>query len=214
MAVRRLFPAWFLLLPLFVTLDAEVPRELAAPIQILRSVAAEGSGNAAATAAWKQLAATDVKTVPAILEAMDGANDYALNWLRSAVEAVVQRGVAAGHKLPVAELEAFLRETKHHPRARRMAYELIRQAEPELAQRLLPGFVNDPSNELRRDAVQHLVDAAAKLASSDKTAAITGFRQALGYAREADQIDDLAKKLGDLGEKVELPKVFGWVTRW
>jgi hypothetical protein len=214
MAVRRLFLAWWLLSPLVVSPRAALPSELAGPIQVLRAVAAEGQGNAAATTAWQRVAAADVRAVPDLLGAMDGANDYALNWVRSAVEAMVQRGTTAGRPLPVAELEGFLRETKHHPRARRMAYELIRQADPGLARRLLPGFVNDPDNELRRDAVQLLADAAAKTAPTDKAAAIAGFRQALGYAREAEQIDDLAKKLGDLGEKVDLRKVFGWVTQW
>jgi hypothetical protein len=50
--------------------------------------------------------------------------------------------------------------------------------------------------------------------SSNKAAAITTYQQALGAAREADQIEAIAKTLGDLGQKVDLAQTFGWVTRW
>jgi hypothetical protein len=191
-----------------------LPPDLAAAVQTLRAVGPEGRGNADAAAAWRKLAAADTVAVPDLLAAMDGANDYALNWLRAAVEAIAQREANAGRKAKAADLEAFLADTKHHPRARRMAYEMIAQADPERARQLLPGFVNDPSPELRRDAVQRLADAAALSATSDRPAAIAGYRQALVHAREADQVDALAKKLADLGEKVDLQRTFGWVTRW
>lgn len=183
-------------------------------MKVLRAVESEGKGNASASAAFKEVASAPVSVLPGILEAMDGANDYALNWLRSAVEAIEQRGRTSGAKLPVAELESFLKTTRHHPRARRLAYELIQRADPQRASRLLPGFVNDPANELRRDAVQLLVVAAGAKVEGDKPAAVAAYREALGYAREADQIDDIAKKLADLKEKVDLQKVFGWVTKW
>jgi hypothetical protein len=215
MAARALVPLCLAFTTLAFSLSAAVPRKLVGPVQTLKSVSAEGQGNAAASEAWKKVAAADAKTIPDLLAAMDGANDYALNWLRSAVEAVAQREDAAGRRLPVAALESFLRDTKHHPRARRLAYELIAKVEPAKAQKLLPGFVNDPSNELRREAVQQLVDAAAaKAKTDDKPTAIAGYRQALGYARESDQIETIAKSLGELGEKVDLQKTFGWVTKW
>ena len=44
--------------------------------------------------------------------------------------------------------------------------------------------------------------------------AVTTYRQALGHAREADQIEDIAKRLQDLGDKVDLAKTFGWVSKW
>lgn len=214
MQFRRSAAVGLALLILDVGLQADLPARLEKQVKVLRAVEAEGKGNAAATAAFKEVASAPLSLLPGILESMDGANDYALNWLRSAVESIEQRGRAAGKKLPVTELEAFLKDTRHHPRARRLAYELIQRAEPERAQRLLPGFVNDPANELRRDAVQLQVLAAAAKVEGDKPAAVAAYREALGHAREADQIDDIAKKLADLKEKVDLQKVFGWVTKW
>src|SRR4029453_66798 len=73
---------------------------LAEPIQIIRAVGPEGLGNAKASEAWKQLSSTPASYPPAILTAMDGANELALNWLRAAVDSIASREQAAGRKLP------------------------------------------------------------------------------------------------------------------
>lgn len=204
-----------LTLALFPSARADrLPDALRVPVDAIRSVGAEGRGNAAASAAWRQVAKADAAAIPALLEAMDGANDYALNWLRSAVETIAQREAGAlGPVLPA--VEAVLREPGHHPRARRLAYELIARSDAARAAALLPDFLNDPGNELRRAAVQQLADrAATKATAGDKPGALGDYRKALGFAREADQIEAIAKQLGELGEKVDLQKAFGWVTRW
>lgn len=214
MGTPRTLLAGFLTLASTVVSTAAIPGPLQQPLATLKAVGPEGTGNAAAREAWRQVAAAPGTALPALLESMDGANDYALNWLRAAVESVAQRETAAGRALPVAELEAFLKDTRHHPRARRLAYELILQANPDQARSLVPTFVNDPANDLRRDAVQLLMDAATNQISLNKTAAIQGYQKALSAARDADQIESIAKTLGDLGERVDLQKTFGWVTRW
>jgi hypothetical protein len=193
---------------------AAAPVGLEGPLADLRAVGPQGNGNVRAAVAWGKVAGAGAAAIPGILEAMDGANDYAVNWIRLAVETVAQRELAAGRTLPVAALEGFLADVGHHPRARYQAYELIRRVEAERAAGLLPRFVNDPGNELRRDAVQALVTAAAAREASDKAGALAGYRDALRHAREADQIEEIAKALGGLGETVDLMKVFGWVTRW
>jgi hypothetical protein len=200
---------------------ALLPATMAAPdaglaesLSVLRAVGPEGRGNDAAGAAWRRVAAVPAGAIPQVLVAMDTANDYALNWLRSAVDAVVQRELASGASLPVEALQAFLKDTSHHPRARRLAFELIRRAKPDTARAMLPEFLEDPGVELRRDAVQQRIHAAEVLAATDKPSAVSGLRDALGHAREADQIDDIAKRLKDLGDPVDLRKTFGWVTRW
>lgn len=194
-----------------------LPTSLKGPVATLRAVGAEGHGNEAAGTAWKRVAAAPGSAVPALLEAMDGANDYALNWLRSAIEAIEQRersSRSSGITLPARAIEAFLKDTRHHPKARRLAYEILTRLDKPAAERLLPGFVSDPANDLRRDAVDLLATGAARKAETDKPGAIAAYREALGHAREADQLDLLAKKLTDLGEKVDLQRTFGWVTRW
>ncbi len=180
-------------------------------IERIRGVAAEGRGNAAAAAAVRVLGGLPASELPVLLRAMDDANDYALNWLRAAADTVAQRAAASGQAVPVATLREFVLDVRHHPRARRYAYELVRTADPAAGREMLPGFRDDPSVELRREAVQGLVDASAK---AGKDEAVPKLREALGAARDVDQIDAIAKRLGELGSVVDLRAKFGWVSEW
>jgi hypothetical protein len=194
---------------------AASPARLADSLKVLRAVGPEGLGNAPATEAWKQVSAAEAKALPAILTAMDGANDLALNWLRAAVDSIAARELAAGRKLPVAALEKFVRDTRHHPRARYLAYDVISRVDAAKAERLIAGLQDDPSAELRRDAVQRQVDAAATLAKSGKTNdAVAQYQTAIKSAREPEQVEGIAKELKQLGSPISLPGVFGWVADW
>lgn len=111
--------------------SANPPPEIAEPLRIIRAVGPEGRGNREASAAWKKLAESKAVMLLPILEAMDGANDYALNWLRAAFDAIASRELSSGAKLPLPELGKFLLDTRHNPRARRLAFELIGRNDPE-----------------------------------------------------------------------------------
>ena len=204
----------FLMAVAAIDATAALPRKLASSVERLKAVGPEGQGNAVAQAAWNEVAKAKASQVPDLLVAMDGANDYALNWIRAAIEAAVQRETAAGSKLSVKPLEAILRDSRHHPRARRLAFELIQRVDAPRAQAILPDFLQDPGPELRREAVAQLMAAAARQTNGAKATAVTTYRQALGFSREADQIEDIAKRLQDLGDKVDLAKTFGWVSKW
>ena len=194
---------------------ANAPAVIAESLKIIRAVGPEGQGNAAASAAWKKLAEGDANTLLPMLEAMDDANDYALNWLRAAVETVASREMNAGNKLSLTELGKFLLETRHSPRARRLAFELVAQTDSATADLLLTGMLNDPSLEIRRDAVQKLMDQAEQsLSRGNKAGAGLLLQQALGSAREVHQIEGIASKLNELGQPVDLQKHFGFLTRW
>src|SRR5712691_6138270 len=95
--------------------------DIAPEIRVIRAVAAEGRGNKEATLALRKLARQPARALPAILAALDGANPIAANYLRSAVETIAQREIEDGGKLPAAELEKFVRDTRHDPRGRRLA---------------------------------------------------------------------------------------------
>ncbi|MFO1515241.1 MAG: hypothetical protein U1F83_20465 [Verrucomicrobiota bacterium] len=184
-------------------------------IAVIRNVGPEGKGNLAAATACQNLATAPVKELPMLLTAMDGANELALNWLRSAVDTVVARAAANKEALPLSALEKFVRDQKHNPRARRLAYELIAGADAKAAERLMAGMLDDPSSELRREAVQRLMAEAENLQKAGKTNdAVAKYQSALKPAREADQIDAIAEALKTLGTPADLQKVFGWVSEW
>ncbi len=207
--VQRIAATWILLTA--TALAAALPDAL----DTVRAVGPEGQGNAAASAAWKTLAAGDASSVPAVLGAMDGANDLAVNWLRAAVETIASRDGASAGALPLPELQTFVRDTRHHPRARLLAYELIARSDPATAQRLLDGFLNDPGPELRREAVQKVIDEIARReAAGDKASVLPLSQQALAAARAVDQINLLSERLKAFGHPVDLAKLFGFLTEW
>jgi hypothetical protein len=173
----------------------------------------EGKGNAAAARAWSVVAAAEPSALPAILGAMDGANPLAANWLRAAVDAVASR--SGDGKLPVDDLVRFLGQTKHDPRARRLAFDLVKGADPARAEKLLDGMTDDPSVELRRDAVARIITAADVLKGSDKKAeALAAYQKAFAASRNVGQIKSLATTIRELGGTVDVSGHFGFIRRW
>lgn len=179
-------------------------------IKAILAVGAEGQGNTEAAAAWQELAKSNGSALVDILVAMSDASPVALNWLRSAVDTIAARELSGGRKFPVARLERFLADPSQHPKARRLAYELIAQAEPNRADALISKMLDDPSPELRRDAVERVVAEAKQL----RDAAAAKYEMALKAARESDQIEIVAKTLKELGRPVKLASVFGWLSEW
>lgn len=187
---------------------------LSKPIETLRSVQREGQGNEAAAQAWQEIVKADATTLPEVLKGMNGANPLAENWLRAAVGVIADQALAA-KKLPVSALAAFLKDTANSPGARAVAFDLIQRADAKLAESLTPTLINDPSSELRRHPVAKLMEAGdAALAQKNNDAAIAAYGKGLGGARDEDQIKALTKKLRDLGQKVDLPKHFGFLMTW
>jgi hypothetical protein len=181
----------------------------------IRAVGAKGEGHQTAISALKDLRETSTKDLMTILSAMDGANKVACNWLRSVAESAVERGTSQGQALPVKDLEAFLADRKHSPLGRRFAYELITSVDPSAETRLLPGFLNDESMELRRDAVALLLkgaDAAEKGGNTDEAKKIN--MAAYQAARLPEQVKAIAEKLGKLGVEVDFATHFGLVQNW
>lgn len=182
--------------------DEDVTRALAS----LKAVKKLGQSNEDAGPAWKTLVSKGGAALLPTLEAFDDANPTANNWLRSALDAIVQKEVDAGRKLPADKLEAFAKDTTFAPSARFVAFELL---SAETKDRLLPGFLNDKSADLRRAAVARELDVIEKLARPTVKADL---EKLFGFARDKDQVDLLAKKVTDNGGKVSVSEHFGFVT--
>src|SRR5437016_7926401 len=124
----------------------------------IKTVGKEGAGNVEASKAWKELVAMGPAVMPDVLAGMDDANPVAVNWLRGAVEAIHDKAATANVKIPADKLEAFLADTKHAGHSRRQAYECLVKLDPRTPERWLPKLLDDPSSELRRDAVAAALD--------------------------------------------------------
>ncbi len=81
--------------------------------------------------------------------------------------------------------------------------------------RWIAKLLNDPSLELRRDAIEHqLQQAQAALDAEQTEQAITLYGSALDHARDLDQIEAATESLRKLDQTVDLPTHFGFVMTW
>ncbi|MEX2169330.1 MAG: hypothetical protein WD851_08465 [Pirellulales bacterium] len=184
--------------------------DLSPAISEVRSVT--GQVVPAAQSAWKTLATANVDQLTAILSGMKDASPLAENWLRSACDAVVERHLRSGGKLPVDTLRTFVLDSSQSPRARRSAYEWLVLAEPETPNMLLPELLNDPSLELRYDAVEYLLKQVTEAPSDDQKAVL--LEQALHASRQFKQIQGISEQLKKLNRQADLTHEFGCVTEW
>lgn len=184
-------------------------------LETLLSVRGEGEGNVEAAEAWRIVARRDASAIPSILSAMDRAGPLAANWLLSAVDAICERTDRADSPYPVDEVRAFLADASQNARARRIAFELLAKIDPADAKSLVPEFLHDPSPELRREAVAHWTGAAElAFGAGDLRDAKENFAKALSGAVDQDQVDLLAKRLGECGVSVDKAAHYGFVRRW
>jgi hypothetical protein len=204
-------------LPVMVQDTSAQQVDIAKLAQKVKAVGVEGKGHPDAVAAAAALQKADPKQLPELLAAMDGANPLALNWLRGCVEAVATK---AGGKIPLKEVEKFLLEVKHHPRARRLAYEVLASVDLDAESRLIPQMLEDPSLELRRDAIALELAKAEALAKADKkTDAAEAYAKIFVNARDLDQIQAAATKAKELGgesfaPRVDIAKHMGFLMNW
>ena len=185
-----------------------------APTDALNTLAAvgrEGAGNEAAGAAWKAVVQAGPSGLPALLAETGKGSAVADNWLRLAGDVIVANALRAKQPLPLAEVEAFIADTSHTAPARRLAFDLLQQADRARADALQPSLIQDPVQELRRGAVQRIIDAA-KTQTAD--GAKGDYLRALDAVRDEDQTKLVTAELRKLGVPVDLPRHFGFLTKW
>ena len=162
------------------------PEDPAQHITIIQAVGPKGAGNPEAAAAFQALSQATAPSILPLLRAIEESNPIARNWLRSAVEVIVERELTDKKPLPFEELKKFLADRTQAPEARRLAFDLMLAIDRETSEKLIPGFIDDPSTELRRDAVALLMTSSRK-AGEDATT----YRKALDAARDVDQIQEI-----------------------
>lgn len=189
--------------------------QLADALATLQQVGAKGQGHREAVSALQHASRADAARLPEMLAALDEAGPVAANWIRGAIVAVADRTLADGERLPAAELEAFALDRTHAPRARRLAFEYLARLDNTAADRLIPGMLEDPSVEFRRDAVARLLDEAQELwDTGERQRARTIYERALRGAIDQDQVQLIAERLKELGRPIDLAEHFGFVTHW
>lgn len=182
-------------------------------IQRIRGVGPEGQGSAEAAAAWAQLSHQDGQTILPIILALDDASPRAANWLRSALDAIVERERKAQRPLPTDELKKVLADTRHKGPPRRLCFELLTDGRPELVKQLIPTYLNDSSLEMRFAAVAQGFEQAKAL-PKDSAEARESLLKLVQASRDADQVEEIAKELENRGAPVDFLKLYGFITQW
>jgi hypothetical protein len=184
--------------------------------EIIKRVDKHGAGHREAVDAVRQLQQGNGASLIRILRGMDDAGPLATNWLRGAFETIAQRELKAGRKLPAEALETFVKDTTHGDRARRLAYEWLVRVDATAPDRLLPRMLDDPSLELRYDALARRLEEiqADEVNGLLQKMLAVRYRNVLTHARDLEQIKGIAEKLKKLGEEVDLARHFGFVMQW
>jgi hypothetical protein len=198
-----------------LAVDLENTSKVSALCARIKSVGKEGAGNAEAAQAWKELVHLGPSVLPGLLSAIDDRDPISANWLQTAVDSIAETALTNGRPLPTTELQALIRDRNRSRRGRRLAYECLTRVDAGAPARLLPGLLNDPSPELRRDAVAATMhEAQRSLGRGARSAATEQFRKAFAAALDRDQVAALATRLGELGVSVDIAAHFGFIRNW
>ena len=181
---------------------------------VINKIGVKGQGHAEARNAMSELVEINPTDVVDILHGFDSKNVLALNWLRAAVDSVLESAHQNGKTIPLRELQAFLADTQNNENARRVAYEWIVQLDDSLRTNILLNSLNDPSLEIRREAVTEAVSASLKIKDAQKEVALSQLKTILSSARDIDQIEQITTHIESLGGTVDLPRHFGFLMTW
>lgn len=206
-SLRRFVPVAVLVLsPALLSTPLKADEaEIQSILRPILDVKREGVGNPAAAESWRKLVDQGPDAILPILHGLNKADLTASNWLRTAFDAVVENAHRGEQTLPLDDLLRFVKASNHEPRARRLAFETLVAIKPDLRGELLAGMLDDPSVELRRDAIAEALESA-------KTK--EDYRALFVVSRDKDQVEAIAKKLEMLDEKPNLTKHFNFITEW
>lgn len=142
------------------------------------------------------------------LAAFGDATPGGANWLRSGLDRAADR---LGESLEADQLADYVADTTRPGRARTLAYAWLASRDAARAATLLDTMLEDPSLDLRHEAVEKLLASAAK---ADEAALKEAHRKGLAASRDVGQLERIAGWLGEHGETVDLAAVLGFVRRW
>lgn len=207
--------ALFFASPLFC--QAQPAKEMSKQIAVIKAVDHDGVGHAQARQAIQQLQQNNNQALLPILYAMDDANPLASNWLRSAFETIASRSLKNKQPLPEEDLLNFLRKTSHRPESRRLAFEWLRKVDSAEAEKMVDFFINDPSDELRRETVAQYIEQAEKIKKvnpEDKKSICAFYQKAILGASDDDQVRKIIAGLKECDIEIDLQHHYGFLNTW
>ena len=143
---------------------------------------------------------SDLKTIE-VLQAMRGSSLIGKNWLSGIANATQRKNPATK-----VELESFFKDTTQDPEARYTVFRWLTEGDADSRNRWLDSMLNDPSPELRYEAVAKALEPKELPEDQLKTL--------LDVARQPEQVVELIARLDKLGVKVNQSQHFGFLSTW
>ena len=201
--------------------DDSGERRVIFALETISNLGERAEGNEAAVAAARTLAGANPDRLWVILGWFSAASPVGRNLLAGAVQSVADGAdgdvVAAAAETALRKgkgfrrtgEDAFTADLPLHPEAAALAFRLLQDADPAAAMEYLrsDGLASD-APAVRRAAV------AAKLEELAGDAPAADLRALLDRTLDRDQVEQIADRLAELGDPVDLPRQFGFLTDW
>lgn len=208
--------SWFMVLMHFVRIafaltllgillvPASLAENSAEQLAVLRTIQPgdEKAQQAAAKTVRQLSTAKDIELLK-VLRAMKGATPLGKNWLLGLANTLHRNPKAATNE----ELSAFLNDSTQDPEARYTVFRWLTDSDDALRTKLLESMLEDPSLEIRFDAVAH---AILKSEGADEKQ----WRRLLDSARHPTQTSAIIEKLKAVGVTVDMAQHMGFVRTW
>lgn len=184
------------------------------PLETILKIERGGKGIASASEAAGQLVLSGVK-LETVLSKAKGANPVAKNWILSIAQSMTDKmGDAA---MPL--LERVLADKSADGEVRYWALDRLASGDKAKRKLLLDGRTEDPSLDIRYEAIEQVIQAQPKSDSikdneAEKKRVLAIYQTLLGSARLADQVNGIAARMKELEVEVDLRKHFGFVSQW
>ena len=186
------------------------PQSMAEAVSICRELSRASGTNGQAEMAAKadQIARLPAEWLTPCLVAFRDATPAGANWLRSGLERAADQ---FSDRLPLEELATLVGNATQSPRGRSLAFVWLKSQDRARADGLLDTLLDDPSLDLRRQAVEKLLASAG---GKEQAAKKQTYRRGLAAARDIDQIEQIIAWLAEHGEQVDVAEVLGFVRQW
>ncbi|MEZ6089446.1 MAG: hypothetical protein R3C05_15730 [Pirellulaceae bacterium] len=171
-----------------------------------QKIGPEGAGHSEAIAAAGRLSKLAPERLFDVLAAMEDATPLGKNWLR-----VIAADIADNGDVPTDSLVAYIEDRSGSRDARYVAYLLLKDSDADRAEKLLDGMMDDPSLQLRYEAVAKAIKRAK---AAEGEAAISLYNQTLQVARHPNHLKKIADALREAKQEVDLAKHMGFITQW
>lgn len=164
------------------------------------------------TTLLKQLQSDPSVKLMDVIEAMSGADPVQKNLFLGAAQTILDRNP----KNSAAQLQAIVDNTQLDSTARYWAFTELTRGDAKSRNAMLHNMLDDPSLELRYEAVKLGQSEVKELkdGGAEPAKLIASYSKLLSSARLPEQVQQIADAMKELGETVDLLNHFGFVKNW